>query len=232
MTEPSQLLLNIKLTDDATFENYVGDSAIPQTLMRQLHQSDDYLWYLYLWGVVGVGCSHLLQAACHEGRSMGLTCVYLSLSEPETMSASILAGLEKLDLVCIDNVEEVIGNSGWEEALFHLFNQVKESENKLLIAARSPPGNIDFSLADLQSRLTSGLIYQVKPLSDEQKVQAFQLRAKNRGMQVDRDLAKFIITRSSRDTRCLFRSLDKLDEASLHHQRRLTISFAKQVLGL
>ena len=163
---------------------------------------------------------------------MGLTCVYLSLSELETMSVSILAGLEKLDLVCIDSVQKVVGNSGWEEALFHLFNRVKASGNRMLMAARSPPVNIEFSLADLRSRLTSGLIYQVKPLTDEQKLQAIQLRAKNRGMQMDRDLAKFIITRSSRDTRCLFRSLDKLDEASLHHKRRLTISFVKQVLGL
>jgi DnaA family protein len=232
MIETSQLLLNIKLTDDATFENYVGDPAIPQTLLQQLNQSDDHLWYLYLWGGKGVGCSHLLQAACHEGRDMGLTCVYLCLSEAETMSASILDGLEKLDLVCIDGVEAVTGNSGWEEALFHMFNRIRESGNNLLVAAKTPPVHIDFSLADLQSRLTSGLIYQVKPLTDEQKVQAIQLRARNRGMQVDRDLAKFIITRSSRDTSCLFHSLDKLDEASLHHKRRLTISFAKQVLGL
>jgi DnaA family protein len=232
MTSQSQLLLGIKLPDDATFDNYVGESEVPGILVRQLHHKDPHLWYVYLWGSRGAGCSHLLQGACHQGRAMGMSCVYIALTDPQLPGVGILEGLAQLDLVCIDGLECICTDRVWEEGLFHFFNQAKDMGTRLVLAAHSPPSSLSLRLADLQSRLASGLIYQVKPLTDEQKVRALQLRANNRGMHLDNDLARFIVTRSPRDIGTLFWSLDKLDQASLHEKRRLTTSFVKQVLGL
>lgn len=232
MTGQAQLLLDIKLPDYATFDNYVGESEIPAILVRQLHSNDPHLWYVYLWGPGGAGCSHLLHGTCHQGRAMGLACVYLELTGPESPGAGILEGLAHLDLVCIDGLERICGDSAWEEALFHFFNQAKAAGTRLLLAAKSPPANLSLRLADLQSRLASGLVYQVRPMTDEQRVRALQLRANNRGMHLNSEVARFIVSRSPQDSGTLFRSLDKLDQESLHEKRRLTISFVKQVLEL
>jgi DnaA family protein len=87
-------------------------------------------------------------------------------------------------------------------------------------------------LPDLKSRLTSGATYQVHRLSDEQKINALQLRASKRGLQLTKTVGQFLLTRCSRDMPLLFSTLQKLDKASLAEKRRLTIPFVKKVLAL
>jgi DnaA family protein len=232
MISVTQLLLNIKLPDDATFDNFAGDQTIPNALLNQLHRDDPNLWYIYLWGKSGAGCSHLLQAACHRGRSMDLACVYLALTEPDALSPELLEGLENQDLICLDDIDSIVGDRQWEEAIFHLFNQAHASSTRLLIGNRKPPGKLVLGLADLKSRLTSGLVFHLQELTDEQKLNAMRLRASNRGMNLEQDVARFILTRSDRGIDRLFIALDKLDKASLHQQRKLTINLAKEVLGI
>lgn len=232
MIAASQLLLNIKLPDNATFDTFVGDQTLPGVLRQQLQGDDRNLWYLYLWGKSGSGCSHLLQAACHEGRKQDLACVYVSLSQAETLSAELLDGLENQDLICLDDLGSIVGNSQWEEAVFHLFNQARGTKARLLVGNTEPPGKLMLGLADLKSRLTSGLVFHLKELSDNQKLTALRLRASNRGMNLEPEVARFIITRLDRGIDQLFSALDKLDQSSLHQQRKLTINFAKEVLGI
>jgi DnaA family protein len=232
MSSASQLLLNIKLPDGATFDSFVGDQGVLDLLKRQLQGDDPNLWYIYLWGKPGSGCTHLLQAACHKGRSADLACLYISLSQSNVVSPELLDGLENQDLICIDDIGCILGNSQWEEAVFHLFNQARTSKTRLLIGCKEPPGELMLGLEDLKSRLTSGLVYHLQALSDEQKLTALRLRAANRGMNLEPEVASFILNRLDRGIDQLFGALDELDRASLHQQRRLTINFAKKVLGI
>ena len=64
-----QLPLDIRLREDATFANYVGESA---------HQLREATGIVYVWGEPGTGRSHLLQASCHEARARGASCIYLA----------------------------------------------------------------------------------------------------------------------------------------------------------
>jgi DnaA family protein len=232
MIAASQMLLDIKLPDSATFDTFVGDESVLTLLKQQLQADDPNLWYLYLWGKSGSGCSHLLQAACHEGRSKDLACVYVSLSQSDTVSPELLDGLASQDLICLDDLGCIVGNSQWEEAIFHLFNQARASKSRLLIGHSKPPGELMLGLADLKSRLTSGLVLHLHDLSDDQKLTALRLRATNRGMNLEPEVARFILTRLDRGIDHLFGALDELDQASLHQQRKLTINFAKEVLGI
>jgi DnaA family protein len=232
MIATSQLLLNIKLPDGATFDSFVGDQGVPEVLRQQLQGNDPNLWYIYLWGKPGSGCSHLLQAACHEGRSKDLACVYISLSQSDTLSAELLHDLANQDLICLDDLGCIAGKNQWEEAVFDLFNQARTSRTRLIVGNTRPPGELMLGLADLKSRLTSGLVFHLQELSDTQKLTALTLRASNRGMNLEPEVARFILTRLDRGIDHLFAALDQLDQASLHQQRKLTINFAKEVLGI
>jgi DnaA family protein len=88
------------------------------------------------------------------------------------------------------------------------------------------------SLEDLRSRLQWGLTYQVHSLTDEDKQQALQMRARARGLELSDDVAQYIIQRLPRDTNELFWQLARLDHASLAEQRKLTIPFVKKVLAI
>ncbi|GAB1103251.1 MAG: hypothetical protein Sw2LagTSB_11380 [Shewanella algae] len=63
-------------------------------------------------------------------------------------------------------------------------------------------------------------------------MQALQLRARIRGFELPEDVGRFLLNRLARDLRTLFDVLDRLDKASMVHQRKLTIPFIKEMLRL
>lgn len=229
---PIQLTLPISIRDDATFENFYAGSNHNLLTILQRFLAKKTEFYLYLWGHTGVGCSHLLQACCHAVQQQNLTAAYIPLAEVINLSPHILENLETLDLICIDDLQFVAGKADWEEALFHLFNRVQAKQNCFLIAANNVPEELNLILRDLDSRLKSGLIFQVQELTDEQKINALQMRAKLRGLELADEVAIFLLHRSPRNLNNLFQFLEQLDNASLTAQRKLTIPFVKSVLNL
>ncbi|RZH99631.1 DnaA regulatory inactivator Hda, partial [Staphylococcus condimenti] len=90
-------------------------------------------------------------------------------------------------------VQCIAGDEEWELALFNLYNRVLElGRTCLLITGDRPPRQIDLKLPDLASRLDWGQIYRLQPLSDEEKIQALQLRAKLRGFELPEDVGRFV----------------------------------------
>ncbi|KJU64143.1 DNA replication initiation factor [Salmonella enterica subsp. enterica serovar Heidelberg str. CFSAN00327] len=133
----------------------------------------------------------------------------------------VLDGMEHLSLVCIDNIECVAGDELWEMAIFDLYNRILESgKTRLLITGDRPPRQLNLGLPDLASRLDWGQIYKLQPLSDEDKLQALQLRARLRGFELPEDVGRFLLKRLDREMRTLFMTLDQLDHASITAQRK------------
>ena len=188
---------------------------------------------IYLWGAPGVGLTHLLQASGHEAQDAGLSIQYLPLNDlVDYTPDALFEGLEHLDLVCLDGLEAIAGKPDWEEALVHLFNRLRDADRRLLVAAMSSPRELPMELPDLRSRLQWGITSQVQALTDEQKQQALRQRARARGLELNDEVAHYILQRVPRDMNKLFFYLQRLDQASLAEQRRLTIPFVKKVLNL
>ena len=232
--KPVQLPLGVRLRDDATFANYYpGANAAALGYVERLCEADAG-WaesLIYLWGGEGVGRSHLLQAACLRFELRGEQVVYLPLGEVVEYGPELLEGLEQSELVCLDDLDAVAGRADWEEALFHLFNRLRDAGKPLLLAATASPRELPIALPDLQSRLTLALVFQLHSLSDEDKLRALQLRASRRGLHLTEEVGRFILTRGERSMSALFELLERLDQASLQAQRKLTIPFLKETLG-
>ncbi len=230
----TQLTLPVRLRDDALFANfYPGDNTQLLAVLTEFVQAETTVDpYIYLWGHAGAGCSHLLQACCQRADQKGLRTMYLPLAELTNADATILEGLEHADLICIDDIQTVLGKPTWEEALFNFYNRSKMSGAHLLLAGNNVPSQLNFLLPDLKSRLASGLIFQVHVLNDVDQLAALQLRAKIRGMELSDEVGEFLLHRIARDGASLFTALEKLDQVSLSAQRKLTIPFVKTVLRL
>lgn len=226
-----QLALSVELRDDARFANFFpGDNAeIVHCLQQQWTTQGEP--FIYLWGSTGSGLSHLLQASCHYAEGIGHHSVYLPLEELAHYGPSVLEGMEQLPLVALDHLQTVVGLPEWEEALFHLFNRIRERQSHLIVAANAIPNQLNIKLADLKSRLNSGICLPVRPLNDEDKISALMLRARKRGLNLSDEVARFILNRRPRDMQGLFTLLDELDQASLIERRKLTIPFVKAHLG-
>jgi DnaA-homolog protein len=232
-----QLSLNVHLNDDATFENYFAAENSSNYLALQAVKSlvsnvvtDPFV---YVWGPEGVGVSHLLQATCHAASTSNLRSQYLPLEELAGFAADqLLDGLEQLDLVCLDGVQHVMGQPGWDHALFHLYNRLRDNPKcRLLVSADCAPRDLGSGLPDLVSRMGWGIAFHLQPLSDDDKMNALKLRAHARGIELTDDVLAFIIHRASRDMAELFEYLQRLDTLSLAEKRRVTIPFIKEALG-
>lgn len=226
---PQQLSLSIQLQDDATFANYWVSSEnhlVNQVLQQFCVGRGDLS--LVVWGRSGCGLTHLVQACSHHSQ---LPIAYLPLRDALDLNpAEVCANLESSPLVCVDDIELIAGNKEWELAFFHLYNRLKDNGHRLLMASHANPASIAFGLPDLASRVLGSVIYRVAGLSDEDKAKALQMRAKARGMQMNKDVANYILKRAPRRMKDLFGILDQLDSASLQMQKKLSIRFVKDVL--
>jgi DnaA family protein len=229
---PAQLPLGVSLKDEATFDNfYPGKNAeIIASLKKASSGQGERV--IYICSARGEGGTHLLQSACHYAHQHQISSVYLPLTHFTSFSPEILYGLETLSLVCLDDVDKIAGQPLWEEAVFHLYNRIYDSGGRIIISAQALPKNLNLLLPDLMSRLTWGMIYQLHPLLDEEKLSALIWRAKRRGMTISEEVGKYILTHCPRHMATLFAALDALDKASLAAQRRLTIPFVKEVLQI
>jgi len=229
MSKLQQLALDLCFKDNASFENFFPGAN--QTCISCLQQlANSAINFIYLWGKVGAGKSHLLAASCALFAEHKLRAAYLPLKDAANLSPLILDDLENLELLCIDDLDAVIGDRDWEEALFHCFNRFTVTGGKMVVAASATPKALQFKLSDLRSRMLSGMIFELKPLDDEEKIKALMLRAKLRGLNLPLVVAKFLLLRYARDSESLFVSLDLLDRAALREQRNLTIPFVKKIL--
>ncbi|MGE0081110.1 MAG: DnaA regulatory inactivator Hda [Thiohalomonadaceae bacterium] len=221
-----QLALRLVLPDSATFANFHagGNGAL-------LHALGSDEPFIYLWGSAGVGKSHLLQAACHAAADAGDSPVYLPLRDLVATDPEVFDGLEAAGLVCLDDVDAIAGKPEWEQALFHLYNRVRDAGGRMIAAGAASPSGLGITLPDLVSRLSWGPVFQVHALDDEGKSAALRARARARGLELSEDVAAYLMRRFARDPHSLFTLLDRIDAASLVAKRRITIPFLRELLG-
>lgn len=227
-----QMPLGFRLKEEATFENYYAGSNVEMMVALKKTACGEGERLVYLCGTRGQGLSHLLQAACHEASLHHRTSVYLPLGEFIQLSPDVLSGLENLALICLDDVHVLAENPAFEEAVFHLFNRVRDAGGSLIITGNELPNELPLSLPDLKSRLSWGVVYALHPLSDNEKLSVLMMRAHERGITLSEEVGKYLLSHCPRHMRTLLAALDALDKASLAAQRRLTIPFVKEVLQI
>lgn len=224
-----QLALNLRLRDGAVFEGYYpGDNGSAVLTLERLAGGGGET-QVYVWGAPQTGKSHLLQAVCHRATGLGLASAYLPLAGFGG-DAEVLRDLERVEVLALDDVEAVIGQSAWERALFNVINASRERGHRLVFASRVNPVHLPVALPDLASRLLWGPVFHLRPLDDEAKLAALTRRASRRGFELPEEAARYMLRRHPRDLGYLLGLLDAIDAATLAAQRRATLPFIRRVL--
>ena len=209
------------------FEAGENQSALQH--LKNILNGDDKL-NVYLWGRSGTGKSHLLQASCTAAAKARLNIAYIPLGEAESLSPQMLEGLEDLALICLDDIDSIAGNSEWEQAIFHLYNKLRDVHTPLLITAQHSPKGSPIQLPDLKSRLAWDHVYHLLPPDEKTALLAIRGRARSRGFELPDEVSDYLLKRVARDMHNLFAILDRLDKASLIAKKKLTVPFVKDLL--
>ena len=223
-----QLALTIQLNDEANLTNFCwGDNALlEKELLNSLNTFDAA--FFYIWGDTGRGKSHLLQACCNYLSHK--TSIYLPLKILKDFSPKCIENIGEPDLIAIDDIDAIVEDKAWEEALFHLYNRIRDSHNSLLvISSQQPLASLSLKLPDLKSRLSSGLTAELLELNDEFKIKTIEAHAKSRGFILPTTVSEFLIKRTTRGMHELYHLVDRLDKESLAAQRKITIPFVKEI---
>lgn len=187
---------------------------------------------LFLWGVPGVGKSHLVQACCHQLSADQRPFLYMGMDDWCGQSAEVFDELEGDVTLIIDDLDRIVGDPRFEEALFHLFNRMLIQDGGMVVTAERPPAQLGVRLPDLASRLASGVVAQVHELDDDGLRMAMQARGQRMGMALSDSVVDFLLRRISRDMPTVIRAMEAIDAHSLATKSRPTVPLVKRALEL
>lgn len=225
-----QLALDVRLPENAGFAAFVPgrNGEVVAAVRRQaLERAAPVLW---LRGPEAVGKSHLLSAACNAVNDAGGSAFFVSADRLRQAAAESWRDWANAVLVAVDDVDRIASEPEPQRQLFALFNALRDNAGTMLVAARAGPREVQFTLPDLASRLKSGPVYKLQPLTDGERLAALIARAALRGFDLPPEVGRYLMQRVPRDLTSLLALLDQLDSASLSAQRRLTIPFVRGVL--
>jgi DnaA family protein len=234
-----------------SFDNFiVGDNAELVDLLRG-DTSAAQGRFFYLWGADGSGRTHLLHAATGTNAGAGAGTGagtgtggpaaaaastgpgrYMDLREPDSpLGVELLcdAAGRPVARLALDNVDAL--DAGGEQQLFNLYNTVRQEHPhcSLLVSGPRPPAALALR-ADLVTRLSWGLTYQVHPLTEPQKAAAMAAHARSRGAAIGPEVLDWLLQTMPRDLPTLLAVVDSLDQHSLAAKRPVTLPLAREWL--
>ena len=242
---PKQFALDIGHTPKASLENYLPgkDRALISSLQalcdswkqnapKEISNPLNHRW-MYWWGPEGSGRTHLLQAMTNAAELAGLESFSLTPTEPITWvrleeQITGLAENEQPSIITVDDVDRL--DDRLVGALFRILNTVQASKNvHIFMAGDAAPANLELR-EDLRTRLGWGLIFQTQLLDDDEKIQALEQAAKDRGLMLSPEVVPWLLNRFYRDMPNLMALIDALDAYSLETKRAVTLPLVRELL--
>ncbi len=176
---------------------------------------------LFLVGPAGSGKTHL-------------THVWAALASAQIVEASDLPHADIPGLatspVAVEDVQDITGNDGAEEALFHLHNLVLAEGHSLLLSADASPQHLEFRLPDLSSRLRGTPLVTLDPPDDNLLAAVLMKLFADRQIAPAPETIPYLIPRMPRSFDAARTLVETLDDLSLDTGRSINRTLARQVL--
>jgi DnaA-homolog protein len=226
----NQLPLALRWPRRQRFEHFhAGANAAAVAALKDSAQRTDASW-LFVSGAQGSGKTHLLMATCQAAAAHSRRVQYLPLGSLRGALANAIRGSAGCDLLALDDVQALAGDSAAEHALFDVYNRAHDEGTTLLFAADAPPAQLSVQLPDLRSRLGACSLLALKPLSEPERRTVLHEHAAARGIELEDSVLDWLFTRYARDLGALHELLEQLDSASLAARRRITVPFLRDYL--
>lgn len=214
-----QLVLNLASPAPPTLENFLaGGNAAAMGVLRGLLRGVDRV--AYLWGTRGSGKTHLLAGLTAAASGAGWTTESIDRHWDG-------ASLGDARLLCVDDVDQMTAAA--HQTLFDRYNRAHADGSAIVATGSVPPADL-IMREDLRSRIASGVVLQVHPLSDSDKRAAIEANARGRGFDLKSEIVDYLLAHHARDMRSLSSIVAALDEYSLRTKRAVTLPLVRDAL--
>ncbi len=196
---------------------------------------------LFIYGGVGLGKTHLMQAACHYISDMhrGLKLFYTT---SESFTNELINGIQNrttqkfrekyrsVDVLLIDDIHFIAGKESTQEEFFHTFNALYDGHKQIVLSSDRAPKTIPGLEERLISRFEWGLVTDVQLPDFETRVAILKKKAERNGTKLPDDILYFIAEKIKTNIRELEGALIKLIAYSALENKKINLELAKHIL--
>lgn len=212
------------LNERYTFENFIvgaGNELAFAACQAIAHQPGTKYNPLFLYGGVGIGKTHLIQAAGNAllAQKPGAKVLYISTEQfvQEFVDAlrfrktADFAGYYRTaDMLIVDDVQFIAGKEKMQEEFFHTFNALHQANKQIIISSDKPPKDIPTLEDRLRSRFAWGMSIDMQIPDFETRCAIVQTKAQNHDISLPQDVVEYLATNIQTNIRELEGALNQL----------------------
>ncbi|HIP19363.1 MAG TPA: chromosomal replication initiator protein DnaA [Sulfurovum sp.] len=230
------------LNPSLKFDNFiVGDSnQFAYTTAKSVAEKPGQLYNpLFIYGGVGLGKTHLLQAIGNYHIDLGKTVIYTTLEQFMNSFTSHLRSqtmdrfrdkFRECDLLLIDDIQFLSRKEQTQEEFFHTFNALYNTNKQIVITSDRQPNKISGLVDRLRSRFEMGLMADIQPPGLETKIAIIQKKCELDNVQLDHEIINFIATNMGDNIREIEGTIIKLNAMSSMLNQEITLDFAQNAI--
>ena len=194
---------------------------------------------IFIYGGVGLGKTHLMQAAGNVLQNEGKVVIYTTVEQflndfirhvrNKTMER-FQEKYRKCDVLLIDDIQFLSGKEGIQEEFFHTFEALKGAGKQIIMTADKHPKKIGGLEARLQSRFEWGLVTDIQPPELETKIAIIEKKCEINKVKLSKEIVNYIATVIDSNVREIEGILSKLHAYSQLMHIEIDLEFTKNVL--
>ena len=237
-----QKVINSLLNPSHTFDNFMvgGSNQFAYSAVKSVSENAGNVYNpLFIYGGVGLGKTHLMQAAGNVFQNEGKVVIYTTVEQflndfirhvrNKTMER-FQEKYRKCDVLLIDDIQFLSGKEGIQEEFFHTFEALKGAGKQIILTADKHPKKIGGLEKRLQSRFEWGLVADIQPPELETKIAIIEKKCEINKIVITKDIVNYIATVIDSNVREIEGILSKLHAYSQLMHIDIDLEFTKNVL--
>ena len=230
------------LNPSHSFSNFMvgGSNQFAYAAVKSISEKPGILYNpLFIYGGVGLGKTHLMQAAGNVFQNEGKVVIYTTVEQflndfirhvrNKTMER-FQEKYRKCDVLLIDDIQFLSNKEGIQEEFFHTFEALKGAGKQIILTADKHPKKIGGLEARLQSRFEHGLVADIQPPELETKIAIIEKKCEINKVKLSKDIVNYIATVIDSNVREIEGILSKLHAYAQLMNVDIDLEFTKNVL--
>ena len=230
------------LNPSFTFDSFiVGDSnQFAYTTAKSVAEKPGAIYNpLFLYGGVGLGKTHLIQAIGNHQIAEGKKVIYTTFEQFMNKFTSHLRSqtmdrfrdhFRECDVLLIDDIQFLSRKEQTQEEFFHTFNELHQAKKQIIITSDRQPHKIKGLVDRLKSRFEWGLMADIQPPELETKIAIIQKKCEIDGIHLNKDIINFLASNMGNNIREIEGAIIKLNAYAGLMNQELTLEFAHNVI--